>query len=238
MARFARAAVIGSSGGVGGALAGLLADDGTFVYAFSRTGTETDPRLRPGRIDLQDESSLAAAAASLASEPPLDLVIVATGVLHAETVAPEKALRDLDPGNFARYFAVNATGPAIVAKHFVPLLSRSGSPVFAALSARVGSIGDNRLGGWYGYRASKAALNMIVKTLAIELGRTRPEAICVALHPGTVDTPLSRPFQRRVAQGQLLDPVVSASRLLGVIATLRCEDSGSCIGWDGAPIVP
>jgi NAD(P)-dependent dehydrogenase (short-subunit alcohol dehydrogenase family) len=238
VARFKRAAVIGSSGGVGHALACLLADQGTAVHAFSRRGTEEDTRLRASPIDLLDEGSIVAAAATLAGEGSLDVVIVATGLLHDGSLSPEKALRDLDGDKLARYFAVNAIGPALVAKHFLPLLDVSGQPVFAVLSARVGSIGDNRLGGWYGYRASKAALNMIVKTLAIELARTRPNAVCVALHPGTVDTPLSRPFQRGVAAGQILDPAESAARLLNVVAALQPGDSGSCIGWDGVPIVP
>jgi NAD(P)-dependent dehydrogenase (short-subunit alcohol dehydrogenase family) len=235
---FHRVAVIGSCGGVGAALARHLADAGAAVHAFSRSGREADSRLLPGRIDILDEAAIAAAAATLANHGPLDLVIVATGLLHDGALSPEKGLRDIDASALARYFAVNATGPALVAKHFVPLLSRSGSPVFAALSARVGSIGDNRLGGWYGYRASKAALNMVIKTLAIELARTRPDAVCVALHPGTVDTPLSRPFQRRVAEGKLLAPAASAARLVEVIAALCKEDSGSCIGWDGERIVP
>jgi NAD(P)-dependent dehydrogenase (short-subunit alcohol dehydrogenase family) len=238
MAGFDRVAVIGSSGGVGAALARHLADTGSAVHAFSRSGREANTRLLAGPIDILDEEAIAAAAATLANEAPLDLVIVATGLLHDDALSPEKAYRELDPSKLARYFAVNTTGPALVAKHFLPLLSRSGKPVFAALSARMGSIGDNRLGGWYGYRASKAALNMVIKTLAIELARTQPNAICVSLHPGTVDTRLSRPFQRRVPEGRLLKPVTSAARLLEVIAALRKEDSGSCIAWDGERIVP
>jgi NAD(P)-dependent dehydrogenase (short-subunit alcohol dehydrogenase family) len=235
---FKRAAVIGSSGGVGAALARHLADTGSAVHALSRSGREADTRLLPTPIDILDEAAIAAAAATVANKEPLDLVIVATGLLHDEALSPEKAFRDLDASSLARYFAVNATGPALVAKHFLPLLSRSGTPVFAALSARVGSIGDNRLGGWYGYRASKAALNMVIKTLAIELARTRPNAICVSLHPGTVDTPLSQPFQRRVPEGKLFEPATSAVRLNEVMAALRKEDSGSCIAWDGERIVP
>ncbi|HEY7810711.1 MAG TPA: SDR family NAD(P)-dependent oxidoreductase [Allosphingosinicella sp.] len=238
MGGFKRAAVIGSSGGVGGALARRLADAGAAVHAFSRSGGVTDSRMVGGPIDLLKEKTIAAAAAGLGDDAELDLVIVATGLLHDGALSPEKAFRDLEGPKLARYFAVNTIGPALVAKHFLPLLRRSGTPVFAALSARVGSIGDNRLGGWYGYRASKAALNMTIKTLAIELARTRPNAICVALHPGTVDTPLSKPFQRGVAEGRLFKPEMSAERLLEVVANLRAEDSGSCIGWDGATIVP
>ncbi|HZG08135.1 MAG TPA: SDR family NAD(P)-dependent oxidoreductase [Allosphingosinicella sp.] len=237
MGGFNRVAVIGSSGGVGAALARQLADAGSAVHAFSRSGSAADTRLIAGPIDILDEGAIAAAAATLADQEPLDLVIVATGLLHDEALAPERAFRELDASKLARYFAVNATGPALIAKHFLPLLSRCGNPVFAALSARVGSIGDNRLGGWYGYRASKAALNMVIKTLAIELARTRPNAICVSLHPGTVDTPLSQPFQRRVAKGKLLEPATSAARLLEVIGALSKEDSGSCIAWDGERIV-
>jgi NAD(P)-dependent dehydrogenase (short-subunit alcohol dehydrogenase family) len=133
---------------------------------------------------------------------------------------------------------VNAIGPALVAKHFLPLLARGRSTAFAALSARVGSISDNRLGGWYGYRASKAALNMLIKTLSIELARTRPEAVCVALHPGTVDTRLSGPFQRSVAPDQLFTPEVSGRHLLRVLERLVPSDSGGCFAWNGKAIDP
>ncbi len=120
----------------------------------------------------------------------------------------------------------------MVAKHFLPLLPRQGKSVFAALSARVGSIGDNRLGGWYGYRASKAGLNMIIRTLSIELTRSKPEAICVGLHPGTVDTALSRPFQSSLPPGCLFSPERSAGELLKVVDKLTCEDTGRIFAWD------
>ncbi len=168
----------------------------------------------------------------------LDLVIVATGVLQPDGRPPEKSWRDLDPASLARIFALNASGPALVAKHFLPLLPREGRAVFAALSARVGSIGDNRLGGWYGYRASKAALNMLLRTLAIELARKRPDAVCVGLHPGTVDTALSRPFQRNVPTDKLFTPADSARSLLRVLDKLDPEDSGGCFAWDGQRIAP
>jgi NAD(P)-dependent dehydrogenase (short-subunit alcohol dehydrogenase family) len=191
-----------------------------------------------GPIDIEDEASIARAASILAGEGPFDLVFVASGLLHSELVSPEKSYRQMSPENFQRYFAVNSTGPALVAKHFIPLLSKEQPAVFAALSARVGSIADNRLGGWFGYRASKAALNMIVKTLAVELARTHPQAACVALHPGTVDTNLSAPFQRSVPAGKLFSQETAARHLLAVIQDLEASQSGGIFAWDGAPIAP
>jgi NAD(P)-dependent dehydrogenase (short-subunit alcohol dehydrogenase family) len=163
-------------------------------------------------------------------------VIVATGLLHADGVTPERSNAALDPRQLMRLFAINAVGPALIAKHVLPLLPRGERSVFAALSARVGSIGDNRLGGWHSYRASKAALNMLIRTLAIELERTRPQAILVGLHPGTVDTELSKPFQRGVPEGRLFTPDQSAERLLAVVDGLEPEDSGGVFAWDGQRI--
>ncbi len=233
-----RAVVVGASGGIGKALSVALADRGALVHALSRRGVATDARLVPGTIDIEDETSIANAASALRDEGPLDLVFVATGLLHAAGVVPEKSYRQLSGASFERYFAVNATGPALVAKHFLPLLRKDRASVFAALSARVGSIGDNRLGGWHGYRASKAALNMIVKTLAIELVRTHPLAACVALHPGTVATELSQPFQRGVQPDKLFTAEVAAGHLLDVIAGLSPSDSGGILAWDGTTITP
>ena len=227
-----RAVVIGASGGIGAALADALAAAGGDVHRLDRGGTHAPP------LDLTDEASIAAAAARIGDSGPVDLVIVASGVLQAGGASPEKRWRDLDAEVLARYFAVNATGPALVAKHFLPLLPADRPAAFAALSARVGSIADNRLGGWYGYRASKAALNMLVKTLAIELARSRPAALCVALHPGTVDTRLSEPFQRGVAPGKLFTPARSAQALLDVLERLTAAESGGCFAWDGARIEP
>lgn len=230
-----RAVVIGASGGIGSALAEVLVATGAEVHALSRRG-EAPPGTQAGRLDLADEASIAAAADRIGADGSVDLVIVAAGLLHDARVAPEKSYRDLDADRLAAYFAVNSIGPTLVARHFLPLLPRQGRSVFAVLSARVGSISDNRLGGWYGYRASKAALNMLVKTLAIELARTRPEAICVTLHPGTVDTPLSRPFQRGVPADKLFAPAFAAERLLSVIDGLTPADSGNCFAWNGARI--
>jgi NAD(P)-dependent dehydrogenase (short-subunit alcohol dehydrogenase family) len=235
-----RAAVFGASGGVGGALVRALCADPRCarVHAGARSAARgfANAAVRPFAFDLEDEASIADAAAEMAREGPLHLVVIATGILHEGPLQPEKTWRSLRPENFARAFAVNTIGPAIVAKHLLPCLARSERAVFAALSARVGSISDNRLGGWHAYRASKAALNMLVRNFAIELARINRAAVCVALHPGTVETPLSAPFRRQV--GNLLTPEGSARRLLGVIDAVRPEQSGRVFGWDGEEILP
>ena len=230
------AVVVGASGGIGAALTAALVAGGRFsaVHALSREGLTAPAGALPGRLDLEDEASIAAAAGRL--DAPPRLVIVATGRLHGPGLAPEKALRQLDGSALMQAFAINAVGPALVAKHMLPLLPRTGRSAFAALSARVGSISDNRLGGWHGYRASKAALNMLIATLAIELARTRPQALCVGLHPGTVDTGLSRPFQAGVAQDRLFTPAGSAGHLLRVLDGLTPADSGRVFAWDGSVI--
>lgn len=228
----ASAVIIGASGGIGAAFEAALIEEGAFevVHGFARS------RIGAQHLDLLDEPSIAAAAAHVAQGPPPGLVIVATGLLHADEHGPEKALRDLDADWLAKVYAINAIGPALVAKHFLPILPRSGRAVFAALSARVGSISDNRLGGWYGYRASKAALNMIVRNLAIEERRRNDRAIVVALHPGTVDTALSRPFQGNVQPGRLFDPERAALQLLDVIEELKVPDSGKLFDFEGKEV--
>jgi NAD(P)-dependent dehydrogenase (short-subunit alcohol dehydrogenase family) len=165
-------------------------------------------------------------------------VIVATGLLHDGELVPEKSLRDLSAEKFLRLFEVNTILPALVGKYFLPKLNRENKSIFAALSARVGSISDNQLGGWYAYRASKAALNMIIKNAAIEIGRQNKQAVIVGLHPGTVDSRLSKPFQSNVADGQLFTPAFSAQKLLEVLETLTQEKSGKCFAWDGQEITP
>lgn len=227
-----RAAVIGANGGIGAAVTRrLLAAPGvTEVLALSRRPVEPADKLRTGFLDLADETSIIDAAQTAGT---VEFVFVATGLLHRNTIQPEKSWRTLDAGALARLFQVNAIGPALIAKHFLPRLPRRGRAMFAVLSAKVGSIADNRLGGWYGYRASKAALNQIIRTTAIELARSRPEAICVALHPGTVDTPLSQPFQANVAQDRLFTPDVAAAHLLRVLGEMTPMDSGGLFAWDG-----
>jgi NAD(P)-dependent dehydrogenase (short-subunit alcohol dehydrogenase family) len=233
------AVVFGAGGGIGAALVRRLVASGEFaaVHAGARCPPADLPQgALPFAFDLEDEGSIAAALAALPAPP--GLVIVATGLLHDEAagVAPEKSYRQMRADALARLFAVNAIGPAMIARHALPLLPRDRRAVLAVLSARVGSITDNRLGGWHGYRASKAALNMLVRGFAIEQARTHPQAIIAALHPGTVDTGLSAPFQRGVPAGKLFSPDQSAGYLLDVIDGLTPQDSGGLFAWDGTCI--
>ncbi|MEP9400879.1 SDR family NAD(P)-dependent oxidoreductase [Sphingomonas silueang] len=233
------ALIIGANGGIGAALVRALAAAGRHdrIVAAARTEPAAlPPGVATARIDIADPASIERAAAAVGG--PLHQVIVATGTLQTAHGGPERSLRDLDPALLADYFAVNTIGPALVLRHFAPLLAKGERAVIACLSARVGSISDNRLGGWYGYRASKAALNQIVRTAAIELARTRPQAVCVALHPGTVDTALSKPFRKGVAEGRLFTPAHSAGRLLAVLDTLTPVQSGRVFAWDGSEVAP
>ncbi len=239
----ARVAVIGASGGIGtGFVHTLAADDAVeAIYTFSRKGAVIDgDKIIPGTIDLTDPASIAAAADIAGEGGALDMVLVASGILHDEAagIRPEKSVRDLSADAFAVNFAINATGPALVAQGFIPKMRRDGRAVFAALTARVGSISDNEMGGWYAYRASKAAANMIIKNIAIEVGRRHKQMIVAALQPGTVDTQLSKPFQSGVAEGKLFTPDFSATSLLKVLDGLEAGDSGSLFDWQGTRIAP
>jgi NAD(P)-dependent dehydrogenase (short-subunit alcohol dehydrogenase family) len=189
-------------------------------------------------MDIEDESSVRSAAELVAAQAPrLDLLINCAGLLHdASGISPERRLDQLDPTALLRSFAVNAIGPALVVKHFRHLLQQSDQAVVANLSARVGSIGDNRLGGWYAYRAAKAAQNMLTRCMAIELGRGGRAVTLVSLHPGTVDTDLSRPFQRNVPEGKLFSTERAVSQLLTIIDGLSTQDSGRFFAWDGSEI--
>lgn len=222
------AVIVGASGGIGAAAARLLRASGRFAIVHALSRSETG-------FDLEDEASIAEAAARVAEGPPPTLVFVATGVLH-HGFEPERGYRALTAEHMLRDYRINTAGPALVAKHFLPLTPRDRRAVFAALSARVGSIGDNRLGGWHGYRASKAALNMLVRNLAIEERRRNDRAIVVTLHPGTVDTALSRPFQNNVPKGQLSDPERAALQLLDVIEGLKVPDSGKLFDFQGEEV--
>jgi len=222
------AVVFGFSGGIGSAFLSLLTECAHFktVIGFSRQSAI--------QIDLADEPSLERAAEFAAAAGDIRLVIDATGFLHDKDQGTEKTWRELDAQRLANAYAINAIGPALLIKHLLPRLPRPGKSVFASLSARVGSIGDNRLGGWYAYRASKAALNQIVRTASIELARRAPDAICVTLHPGTVDTPLSAPFAKSGLN--LHTPALAAAHLLTVLDNLNKGDSGGFFDWRGAPV--
>ncbi|MFM5907996.1 MAG: SDR family NAD(P)-dependent oxidoreductase, partial [Novosphingobium sp.] len=231
-----RACIFGASGGIGAAMARQLAarEDVAELFALARNPPADKGKVLGLAFDLEDEASIAAAAETVGKGGAVDLVIVATGVLSLPGgTGPERSFSRIDPAEMARVIALNTIGPALIAKHMLPLLPRDRRGVFAAISARVGSIGDNRLGGWHSYRASKAALNMLVRNFAIELARSRPAAIAVALHPGTVDTGLSAPFQRGVPEGKLFTPEQSAAHLLRVIDGLGADQSGELFGWDG-----
>jgi NAD(P)-dependent dehydrogenase (short-subunit alcohol dehydrogenase family) len=217
-----RALLFGDSGGIGAALSAALGARGVVVTGLSRS--------RQG-LDVTDEASIVRAARTL--NGPFELIFDATGALEIAGRGPEKSVLALDPETMALQFAVNAIGPALLLKHFHPMLPLSGRGVFGTLSARVGSIGDNRLGGWMSYRAAKAALNQIVRTAAIEIARKRPGAVVVALHPGTVSTALSARYSGRHSA---VSPAAAADNLLAVLDGLTPSDSGGFFAWDGQSI--
>ena len=234
------AVVVGGNGGIGSALVEALVQRGDFsqIYSCQRSPRPSPVGVIQLSLDLEDEGSIAAAAQQASDAGPLGLVIVATGALQFEGYSPEKTNKALDPLAMMRAYQINAIGPALVAKHMLPLMRKDACSVFAALSARVGSIGDNRLGGWHSYRASKAALNMLIKTMAIEHARKNPLGLCVGLHPGTVQTALSQPFRPDAAASGILTPQRSAHHLLQVMDQLLPEQTGGLFGWDGIEIRP
>lgn len=207
------------------------------IYAGSRSGAGPQGApFCPFAFDLADEASIAEAAAMMRDAPP-QWVIIASGVLTlADGTGPERTYKRLDPAAMAEVFTLNTIGPALIAKHILPLMARDEGFVFAALSARVGSISDNRLGGWHSYRASKAALNMLLKNFALEMARTHPQGVVAGLHPGTVDSALSKPFQTGLPDGQLTKPEDAASNLLRVLADLRPEQSGRVFDFRGSEV--
>jgi NAD(P)-dependent dehydrogenase (short-subunit alcohol dehydrogenase family) len=241
--------ITGASSGIGLAMLRRVLEDRDVarVFGVSRSASRSDAlgrlrkthgeRLIALHADITGESALAKLCSDVSAHTPtLDWVINAAGLLHDDTVQPEKSLEQITQINLERVFALNAFAPILLARALMPLLCRGQAAVFASLSARVGSIGDNRSGGWYAYRASKAAQNQLMKTLAIELARRNPNACCLVLHPGTVDTPLSSPFQARVPPGKLFTADRAAAQLLAIIAGSTARDTGRFIAWDGADI--
>ncbi len=226
------ALVIGASGGLGAALKARLVEEETFaqVLGLSRSASDQHAPL----LDITSEASMAHSAEWLktqCADQPLRLVIVATGFLHNAGSGPERSLAQMDAAYLTQVMAINAIGPALLLKHFCPRLPREGDAKIVFVSAKVGSIGDNALGGWYGYRASKAALNQIVKTASIELARRNKSTCCIALHPGTIDTALSEPFGKNGLN--VREPALAAQEILQVIANLTPQDNGRFVDYLG-----
>jgi len=216
-----RALVIGASGGIGAELCAALSGRGAEVTGLSRSADG---------IDFADPNTVRSRLEALSG--PFGTILIASGMLAPQGARPEKSLSEIDASRMAEVMATNAIGPAQVLRHVPRLLPRNGRSVVGVLTARVGSIGDNRLGGWYSYRASKAAANQIVHTAAIEIARTHPDAIVVALHPGTVETEFTRdyPAHRKVK------PAEAADNLLGVLDGLGPEQTGQFFDWAGKPV--
>ena len=241
------ALVVGATQGIGLEFVKQLLQDSRIEHLFAtyRSVQTADALLAladqyPQRLhclpmDLTEEAQIATGLAQISAiAPQLHFVINCVGLLHSENQQPEKALRQLNSDNLLNYFQVNSIGPALLAKHLLPALKHADPSLFATISAKIGSIGDNRIGGWYGYRASKAALNMFLKTASIEYRRRSPKTTIVMLHPGTTDTALSKPFQRGVPPEKLFSTERTVSQLLNVLADVRSEDSGEFFSWDGA----
>lgn len=240
--------VTGASSGIGLALVQQLLENRhvACVFALSRSATRSSAllqlneksgnKLRLLDADITSESDLQQVAAALDTLQVLHLVINAAGVLHRAGIAPEKSIEQVNAATFEQVFALNAFAPLLLAKALLPQLCRGQPAIFASLSARVGSIGDNRSGGWYAYRASKAAQNQLLKTFSIEWTRRNRQSTCLLLHPGTVDTPLSTPFQSNVPAHKLFDTQTAANQLLRIIAASSPADSGRFLAWDGSDV--
>lgn len=230
-------AIIGASGAIGGALTDqfLKQEADVTVHAFSRTAPHPKKNLIHHVMDYASDASIAACA-DLISENSLDTVIVATGILHQDGYMPEKSLQQIQRNHFQHILMANTIIPSLIIKSFIGKLNNQIGSKFALLSAKLGSISDNKIGGWHAYRASKAALNMIIKNASIELARINKRALIVGLHPGTVDSPLSKPFQSHVPR--LFTPQECAEHLYQVIERLDQAHSGQCLSWSGDIIKP
>lgn len=245
--------IIGGTGGIGRALVEHLLTASSaettkaqlFATYHRQPPDEHVSNVHWVQMDVTDEDSIQEALAHIQSQAThLDVVINAVGILHSADSGPEKSIRQLDPSFFIENISVNALPSLLIAKHIKPLLkaasqqprTNEATTIYATISARVGSISDNQMGGWYSYRMSKAALNMGMKTLAIEWSRSLKNVCVVVMQPGTVDTQLSKPFQANVAEGKLFSADYSAAHLLKVLAAMRAEQSGSFVDWAGNEI--
>ena len=240
------ALVVGASGGIGLGFVKALLKNGSIDRLIATYRTldganelltleQTYSQLVCLQLDITDESQVIGAIAQISTMTShLHVVINCVGILHEGDMQPEKSLRQIDPDYLMRYFQINSIGAIVLAKHLMPLFRRDTQSIFATISAKIGSIEDNRLGGWYGYRASKAALNMFLKTASIEYSRRCPKTIITLLHPGTTDTKLSAPFQRNVPSEKLFPVERTVSQLLAILETLTPNDTGSFFSWDGS----
>ena len=237
-----RVAVFGASGAIGSAFVDECLDryDTAKIFCFARSPERipVHARVETHIFSLDDPDGLKASAKAIQADGGLDLIFVATGQLHSATTKPEKTIRSLSVTGMEETLRTNTILPALIMKHFLPLLPKHKKAVFAAISARVGSISDNFSGGWYSYRASKAALNMLIRCAAIEMQRTHQNAVVIGMHPGTVDSTLSKPFQGNIPSGQLMRPVKSAAMLLDVITNVDQSQTGKCLAYDGTEISP
>ena len=231
--------VIGANGAIGNAFVSSFVNNTDIKNIFTLGRAETknySKRIKHFIADITDESAIEDFASSI--DVTLDAVIVATGILHADGINPEKSIRDIDLETFSEILKINTIGPAIIGKHLLPLLNNQTKSVMAFLSARVGSISDNKLGGWYAYRASKSALNQVIKNFSIEIGRRNKNAVVIGFQPGTVDSNLSKPFQKNVNKDKLFTPEFSVEKMTHVIENLTSEDSGNIFDWSGEIINP
>jgi|TARA_A200000113_G_scaffold219805_1_gene229006 NAD(P)-dependent dehydrogenase (short-subunit alcohol dehydrogenase family) len=235
-------AVIGSSGAIGNSISKLLKSEISVesVYNFSRSAiSESSEKEKNIYIDIENEDSIIESIKKIPKDIKFDLIFVATGILHNdEDIYPEKSIKDISGNKLKKVLMVNTIGPALIGKYFIPFLNKNNKNVFAFLSARVGSISNNKIGGWYSYRASKSALNQIIKNFSIEIKRSNPNSIFVGLQPGTVKSNLSKPFQKNVNSKNLFSPDYSAKKLIDVINNLSIEDTGKLFAWDGEEIHP
>ena len=233
-------AIIGASGSIGNAFVEHYSNDQsvTNVFAFSRKKQcYENKKVQTFELDIENQINIQDAAEKV-KENRLNHIIVATGILHSETFGPEKSIKDINHESMTKVMSVNTIGPSLIGRYFIPLLTKDTKSILAFLSARVGSISDNKLGGWYSYRASKTALNQIIKNFSIELKRTNPNAIVLGLQPGTVDSNLSEPFKKNVAKGKLFTPEQSRELLSNVIENATTNDSGNLLAYDGETISP
>jgi len=233
-------AIIGSSGAIGNAFVEHYIKDSSVenIFTFSRNATDhVSEKVTSFEIDVESQDSIEKAAGQV-KDHIIDRIIIASGILHTESFGPEKSIKDLNYETFAKVYSINTIGPALIGRYFIPLMNKNEKSVIAFLSARVGSISDNSLGGWYSYRSSKTALNQIVKNFSIELKRINKNAIALALQPGTVESRFSEPFKKNVSKNKLFTPDYSVGLLSQVIENSSLNESGSLLSYDGEIIKP